>query len=244
MTPNGAALRLYLLGLFEAQMNTEPGMPPVGLPLRGDGGRIGWTDLLATDAEAQERGAVAVGVTDKKVRQLHSALKRLAAPTVRLVHLPYLGRTTGKYELFQLLDEGGARGEGQNSPYVVPPAREQTVTLPADFFLNGWIHVLDDSEIVFLLMLAHERGQADALVKVNGFERLMHFGIGPDTYAKHRVLQRFGLVHTERDPERDERGRVRHPGDRLLLGSHQFRLLDEGFERSAIEVVREALCAG
>ena len=85
MSPNGIALRLYLLGLYELQ--------------------------------------------------------------------PSLAAT--KYEGFQFLDEGSTRAHADPSPYVVPQRSDPGVfSLPAALFTRGWIHVLEDSELTFLMMLA------------------------------------------------------------------------------------------
>jgi hypothetical protein len=241
LTPNGAALRLYLLGLFEAQANSAPGMPPLELPLVGSHFKVGWTDLLASSAQAEGRGNVSISVTDKKIRQLHSALTRLAAKTVKLVYLPNAERRVGKYEQFQLLDEGGVQDEGENSAYVVPAPRATIVSLPSNLFLNGWIHTLEDTEIAFLMMIFHQRREKGGLVKISSYDRVGHFGIGPDAYATHRLLQRFGLIDAYRHPDRDEMGRVGNPNNPHSLVLHQFRLLDDGFDEPATKVITEAL---
>ncbi len=42
---------------------------------------------------------------------------------------------------------------GYNQLYTVPAAESKALYLPGGLFLNGWIHVLEDSELAFLLML-------------------------------------------------------------------------------------------
>lgn len=84
------------------------------------------------------------------------------------------------------------------------PAEERTPSLPAGLFHNGWIHLLEDTEINFLLMLAwlHFRFGAQPVFVASDI-RLRQFGLGKDAYEAHRMLNRFGLVDVEEDPNRD-----------------------------------------
>ena len=93
------------------------------------------------------------------------------------------------------MHEGGApKGGGDNQPYTVP-AESKTMYLPGGLFLNDWIHVLEDSELAFVLMLACLRSRADkAPVFATSEVRLLQFGLGRDAYESHRILSRFGLV--------------------------------------------------
>jgi hypothetical protein len=114
-----------------------------------------------------------------------------------LVRLPNLQRpATGGYEGFLLLQEGGAPvGGGDNQLYTVPASESRTMYLPGGLFLNGWIHVLEDSELAFLLMLACLRSRTDTgPVFATSEVRLLRFGLGRDAYESHRLLSRLGLV--------------------------------------------------
>ncbi|SCE91462.1 hypothetical protein GA0070607_3156 [Micromonospora coriariae] len=82
-----------------------------------------------------------------------------------------------------------------NTRYTVPGERSgYLLRLPAGLFLNGWIHVLEDSELSLLLMIAtlHGRYGHDRQVYLDGETRLLQFGIGRDTYQAHHLLERFG----------------------------------------------------
>jgi hypothetical protein len=147
-SPRGIALKAYLTALFVAQTRLPGERPGNTLPL-GERDTVSWIDLFATPAE---RGGVHTfsSVRDKKIRQLQDALRRMSEPDVQLVALPNANKATGKYEGFVLLDEGGApHGDGTNDRYTVPTERGQMLLrLPAGLFRNGWIHVLEDSELV------------------------------------------------------------------------------------------------
>ncbi|WP_173097772.1 hypothetical protein [Actinomadura verrucosospora] len=158
------------------------------------------------------------------------------------MYLPQEEQRSGRYDLPQLLDEEGPRSDGTVKDYVVPEERDEVVRLPDGLFVNGWIHVLEDTELAFLLMIAHEmQMRGEPSVSISSHVRLYHFGIGPHAHGKHLLLQRFGLLHTDVDSSRDEKGRVPHPNDPLLLGLHRFRLLTDGFSRPAVDVVIDAL---
>jgi hypothetical protein len=134
-------------------------------------------------------------------------------------------------------------GGRDNQRYTVPRAESTTMYLPGGLFLNGWIHVLEDSELAFLLMLACLRSRSDAKpVFATSEVRLLRFGLGRDAYESHRVLSRLGLVRVHPGP---------HPGRRYgkagrYLRSdppkpHRFELLNEGFEEPALPTARQAL---
>ncbi|MFQ3559562.1 hypothetical protein QZN11_22555 [Streptomyces gramineus] len=209
---------------------------------------VSWVDLFATPAVRGGGEKTYASIRDKKARQLQHALGRLSGDGVQLVHLPNRSKPVGKYEGFLLLHERGAPfGGGDNEDrYTVPTptSEDRLLRLPEGLFLNGWIHLLEDSELAFLLMLAmlHARSGDQQNVFVKSDVRLLHFGLGKDAYEAHRMLSRFGLVHVEEDPNRHfEGGRVSgfNEGHRPQL--HRFRLVREGFEQTAITTVRAAI---
>lgn len=244
VSPRGIALRLYLTALFIAQSRLPGAMPGNKLPLADTDAPVSWTDLIATTAE-RHSGRVYSGQREKKLRQVHDALRRLSSPGLQLVRLPNFQRTpTGKYEGFLLMHEGGAPiGGDDNQPYTVPAAGSGTMYLPGGLFLNGWIHVLEDSELAFLLMLACLRSRFDKTpVFATSEARLLQFGLGRDAYESHRVLSHLGIVRVQAGP---------HPGRRLgkagrYLKSdppklHRFELLNDGFEEPAIPTTRQVM---
>jgi hypothetical protein len=244
VTPRGIPLKFYLIALFEAQTR-RPGETPDNTrrlhPRKS--GEIGWTSLIASPAVPGDAGATAATVSDKKQRQVQEALRRLASNSVQLVHLPNRRKPVGTYDGFQLLNEQGFRpDEDANPRYVVPHLDEQVLHLPQGLFTNGWIHALEDSEITFLLMLACMRALVGGdEIRIAGWIRIRHFGLGRDAYQSQHLLERFGLVEIEVDPNRREDGKVRNYGRGNPSFLNRFNLLDDGFERPASTTVISAL---
>jgi hypothetical protein len=232
MSPRGAALRVFLAALFEAQVRTRPGNR---LPLAaGGGGVISWIDLLASDAKSSGAGKYHMSASAKKIRQMESALDRLAAE--ELIELTGEGEPgTGKYEKFRLMHEGGRRATGPNVSYQVPaPQRERVFPVPVTLFTNGWIHVLEDTELAFILMMASGHqimgGQAFRIVAA---DRLLRFGIGRDAYGAHMMLSQLGLVTVTQDPGRHLDGKVKDFGSGGQALPHTLGFVPAGFERDA-----------
>lgn len=243
VSPRGLALRLYLTALFVAQSRPLGTLPGNRLPLANADAPVSWIDLVATTSE-RHSGRVYSGQREKKLRQVHDALRRLSGSDVQLAGLPNFRRPAGRYEGFLLMHEGGApAGGGDNQLYTVPSAQARTMYLPGELFVNGWIHVLEDSELAFLLMLACLRSRRDKMpVFATSEVRLLQFGLGRDAYGSHRVLSHLGLVRVQPGP---------HPGRRLGKGGrylksdppklHRFELLNDGFDEPAIPTTREAM---
>lgn len=268
VSPRGIALRLYLTALFLGQTRPAGDRPGNDIPLDDDD-ETSWVDLIATPAERSKAGGLTYsGIRIKKLRQLQDALRRLASADVQLVELPqFKKRPTvrkwpngkkkpiGKYESFLLLNERGAPEDGTtNERYRVPTEDVRTVLqLPAGLFLNGWIHVLEDSELTFLLMLACLRARYgdNKPLFLAGETRLLQFGLSRDAYESHRLLERLGLVDVTEDENRHfgesrVRGFKRTDDESADAANaipkvHRFQLLDDGFDQQAIPAMRSAI---
>jgi hypothetical protein len=167
-----------------------------------------------------------------------------ATVPVQLVELPnFQSKATGKYERFLLMHEGGAPyGGGDNAPYTVPAKQGQMMLhLPRGLLLNGWIHVLEDSELAFLL--THMRAHfGDKPVFIASEIRLLQFGLSRDAYQAHHMLNRLGLIDVEEDSNRHlEGGRVRGFSKDNPPKLHRFQLIEDGFDRLAVPTMREAI---
>ena len=156
MSPRGRSLSFLLIALFEAQMRLAPGQAATynELPLKAENDRAGWTDYIATDAQDATEGRIFVDVPTKKARQLQSSLIRLH--NENLMSVPSAKGRHRRYEDFVLKRED-ARPTGDNSVYRVPEHDQDFFTVPTSLFTNGWIHVLEDSELVLLLIAARFR---------------------------------------------------------------------------------------
>ncbi|MEU8193324.1 hypothetical protein AB0C10_06025 [Microbispora amethystogenes] len=231
-------------------MHTRLGGHPVNsMPLVADAESDSWINLVASSAQTQSRGRVYIIDRNKRLRSLQNALRVLSGEGVQLVSLPGFDKAKNKYENFELLDEGGVRRGGPDL-YKVPRSSDRYFALPATFFRNGWIHVLDDSEIIFLMMLAFLHAdsrrdghgfESDNYVSVSTPERLLHFGMSRDAYEAHWTLRKFGLIDMRPGRGRLPDGRVRKFDPYHNAPPHRFRLLLEGFDRSAVGAVQSAL---
>ena len=162
-----------------------------------------------------------------------------------LLRLPNFQRTgAGKYEGFVLMREGGApSGGGENQLYTVPAADASTMYLPAGLFLNGWIHLLEDSELAFLLMLSCLRSRFGKMpVFATSEVRLLQFGLGRDAYEAQHLLSLLWIVRIHADPHQGRRlgktGRYLRSDPPKL---HRFELVNETFGEPAIPIMREVM---
>jgi len=235
ITPRGAALRVYLTALLEAQTRVSPGQRPGNTrPLASrPGGVISWIDLLASEAEPYGEGKHHMSVSAKETRQMVSAIGRLAKE--ELVELTGTGKPGAKkYEGFILMNEGGRRPHGSAMRYhvpVVPP--EQAFPVPVNLFTNGWVHILEDSELAFILMMAaFHQAMGGQPFMITAEDRLQRFGMKHDGYEAHMMLSRLGLVTVTPDDRRRPDGTVEDFKEGAAL-PHVLRFNPAGFDRDA-----------
>ena len=233
ISPRGAALRVYLTALLEAQARTRPGQRPGNTrPLATrPGGVISWIDLLGSEAESYGQGRHRMSVSAKKTRQMQNAIDRLAKE--ELVELTRTGEPgTRKYEGFVLMHEGGRRPHGPNMPYhvpVVPP--EQAFPVPVTLWANGWLHVLEDSELAFILMMAAYHHSMGGQFTIDADTRLLRFGMTHDGYEAHMMLSQLGLVTVTPDDRRRPDGTVEDFNSEGAALPHVLGFIPAGFDR-------------
>ncbi|MBF6278084.1 hypothetical protein [Nocardia nova] len=234
ITPNGIGLRLMLIALLEAQSRTAPGARAdrTPIPLRSPGsGQIGWTTLLSTSAQASGEGKHRMSIVDKQVRQLQTNLAKLEREGLIEPADPKR-RGRGRYEGFFLLREDILFGETGDA-YRVPDGAEPYFEIPVTLFTNGWVHVLEDSELALLLMtirMHHLHG--DEPQKLAASVRLLNYGLSRDATESHLMLARLGLIEVTEDLERADDGKVR---DYKNTGAqpHEFLFLPAGLDHDA-----------
>src|SRR4029450_3424007 len=158
-----------------------------------------------------------------------SALQRLSdAQLVALTRRKKGGSDATVYENFRLLDERGGRAVGEPLDYHVPKTRELTFELPAAFFNHGWVHVLEDSEISLLMMVACGLGRnLGEDVALPGEVRLLHYAISRDAFDSHFLLTRLGLLSVQEIGRHDDGRAEDYQQSGALL--HRLRLIPEGF---------------
>lgn len=235
----GMALGLELLAIATAQIGARPGQraQPPGLPIMVQG--LSWTDLVASSATYAGKGRNSATEQTKKARSLVTAIDTLQdAGLVKVA-----GRTTvGGVPAFTLLNEA-VRLDRDPRLYTVPGKNDWYFTLPAGLVTQGWIHVLNDSEIALLLMLHCGRGSLDAgagdvkagEIAIPADERLRRYGIHRDPFTSaHRALERFGLIEVR------EIGR--HTDGRTPLPQlHRMRVIREGLGQNAVTTMVDVL---
>lgn len=240
VSSRGSALRFHLIAIAEAQLRLKAGKSPDNSrPIRPSRDIAGWTDLMGSWVE-RHTGRVHVKAQDKQVRQIRSALDALERR--RLVLLPNRDRGARKHEGFLLLDEEAGRLPDESPlPYLMPSASESGVFgLPMSFMTNGWLHLLEDSEISVLLMVACGAGSIDAqAVAIPSDVRVNNYGIARDRFESHRWLSAFGLIDVAPVDRHSDGKALNYSEDGASL--HRLSLRHEGFRLDALEVVLKAL---
>lgn len=232
----GATLRLLLAGLAIAQMRCVPGQrAKLDLPVPGNRNEDSWSDLIATKASESRTTTGYYVPKDKRARSVNKSLATLKDAGLMSV------TKHGSRHLVSLLDESGRSTVAEPEPYSVPQ-REGTVALPGEFITEGWVHVLEDSEINMLLMIACGWGgfRDDDGTAFPGVLRLQNYGISRDNYTRAlKMLDHFGLVSVVERGRRDD-GRAYEEEGQML---HRLALQPDGFKVDALPKVIEALQA-
>ncbi len=152
----------------------------------------------------------------------------------------------GRYDRVQFLDESGHRTRSPfTRHYRIPSSTapyDSTVTLPKEFFLQGWVHVLSTAEIATYLMILdlqarHPQAGSGGVYKV-AHQRVDWFGVRRDVYATHRQLAGYGLIRRHDDPHRRPDGRIiRRASRRAVFEPYHFSTIDGGFDQPALATV-------
>ncbi|WP_328354136.1 hypothetical protein OG976_22965 [Mycobacterium sp. NBC_00419] len=233
-----------LISLFEAQMRLGPGQvaTPNLLALKSDDNNApAWSDYIATDAQPSLEGRVFVSVPTKKARQIQSGLLRLHAQN--LIHLPPAKGHKRNYEDFMLMRED-ARLIGDNSEYRVPEHEAEYFTVPTTLFTNGWIQVLEDSELALLLIAARMRCKhGDTPVPLPAGPRKLNYGLSRDSYeASHRMLDYLDILDVISDWRRSGDGKVDGFNDHGAK-PHELRFHPETLSKPAHQSIVETITA-
>lgn len=242
LSPNGQALRLYLLAVFVAHCLRPAGAAlPADRPLRRGPGSTdpSWVDLFAATLVQQRPGVRTkerTGPATKIEKQLQNALRRLLE-----LQLVELGpeRSAARFDAFALLAETGRGSLATPDYYTVPSQLSGTFGIPVSFWLSGWLWALTNSEITAYLMFrwlaaSFPSEHQTAGVYIYGEDREAHFGLGRDAYESHILLDAFGLLDQQVSAERDENNRIigYKAGERYE--ALRFKLTDDGLAEDAV----------
>jgi hypothetical protein len=185
-----------------------------------------------------DAGRVFKTVRSKKVRQIQSGLIRLASEN--LIHLPHNGDQRD-YDDFTLLRED-APAMGDNDPYKVPDVEDEYFTVPLSLFTNGWIHVLEDSELVLLLITARMRARyEDTPQPMSSGPRKLNYGLTKDSYeSAHRILDYLDILDVVSDFNRSQDGKVDGIRERGAQ-PHRLRFRPESLDLPAHPTIIDTL---
>ncbi|WP_328419183.1 hypothetical protein [Streptomyces sp. NBC_00443] len=286
--PRGIALRFYLLAAFEAQCRLDTGEPWQNvLPLKGAGS---WSTLVAIDGAydtvlgtydttleqmpAELRGSTQAEDRWRKrklealrLQQVKGALRTLEelGQEDALVNMPRGARGQRLYENFSLMEEGGRGDRKIPDFYTVPDPQgsaAQTIALPKDFFLKGWIQLLNPSEVATWLILRMLSQWASKKHHTSGVflttrSRMRWFGLRDDAWEDgcQRLLD-FGLIrHAEPfDPGDLLEGAGTDPVMKMLFSQpvhvrqpyepHFWQMVDGGLAKDAAQKLDQELPFG
>lgn len=237
-------MRFYLLAVFEAQCRKGPGATAGGTRVLSHGqGNVSWVDMVAVDAEGHRRTKEYRTALDNRIRQMKGALTTLEQIGMVEVH-----RVAGtkQYARFELMRENGRGDLATPNTYTVPKANEATLHIPIEFWLNGWIHVLQPSEIATWLMFRHLAQKyyshhARDGVYVYGDDRKAKYGIKRDAYEAHAMLSSLGLLERlDGLTVNDDLTITIHP-ERDKYEPHHFQITDDGLKALAVPKILEVL---
>lgn len=195
------------------------------------GGDRSWGHLIG-DPEAGERLR----------RHVVDALKRLR--DLRLIQLRSPATAQPNWRGWDLLDE-----DGSGRRYTVP---EDGLDIPIEFWTQGWLHVLEPTEVAVYLMLADLRRQLPGHHERRGVgappsRRRAEYGISDETYSAYNELVEFGLITKEPSVHDKRAGRIPKEvaqqvrDGRVQLDVERFRIVDDGLRTPAVDKVMDVL---
>lgn len=242
ITSRGSSLRFLLIALFVAQCETRPGNRPRNeRPLVGSGSTVGWKDLFAPSAKPRGGGGNSyLNAADLNSRQVTRNLERIR--DLGLVDFPNGSASRNKPEGFLLMHEGGLRAGGGNEAYTVPKLSEDIFSLPEEFFTNGWVYTLEETEIA-LVLIAASRFDKDnpAGFRLTADERINEYGLVPNTYDRHLALQALELLDVQHGRGRYANGQIVDYDEKARKIPNLLQFRPEGLQRDSIDVRKKWL---
>lgn len=252
----GVLLRLELTLLFLAQCRPAgQRTPKVTYPVisRGDS-QLGLIDFLATGTNRRPGTKFRRMPSTMRAAQVHRALDSMAGKGLQLLEIAKTASARPDYDQGVLLHtEVGPTPIGDQKPYVVPrlmsPGRTPTVSIPIEFFTNGWLHVLTDSEIANWLMWRDvgemrtaDWSSADDLM-IWAEERLGWYDLSRDVWDTHQMLSRLGLMSTTFADDRRSDGTLTDYSSGRRGEPHTFGVDDQELAKQALPAALAAVAA-
>lgn len=241
----GIALRLELTLLFLAQtMAKHPHRVP--LPVESDPentASIGLVDLFATGTRIAERSKLRRSRQTMRAMQVQNGLNLLAKTGLELVTLSE-GPGRAGYEKIVLNYESGRPELKDVSRYTVPSPSSKSVSIPIEFFTNGWIQVLTDSEIAnwlawrdFADMRDPAKVASDPMI-MGGGARMATYDLTRDAWDTHLMLGRVGLLNADAG---EAKSIMTSAGQRVRREPHSFTMDDTPLREHALKAITDAV---
>lgn len=240
----GLSLRLELTLLFLNQCHRRSWarVPLPLLPDTEDPDSLGLISLFSTGNQPRPGSKYKRGVTKMRTTQVMGALDTLEAlGLVEMTKTPE-GRNDHSSHIWLNTEFGPLGADPQR--YKAPPASTPVVSIPIEFFTNGWIQVMTDSEIANWLMWRDVGEMRTAAVTtadelfIDADLRLGTYDLTRDTWDTHLMLDRIGLMsarqgdlHVGKTPNGS--GYRREP--------HRFDVDDAPLKKLALPAVKAAV---
>ncbi|ORW03343.1 MULTISPECIES: hypothetical protein [Mycobacterium] len=239
----GIALQLCITLIFLAQTQPRKTLGKGALlKIKIDGSDtdpIGLVDLLAVPGShnPSEESTYNSNSRENRKRQIRSGFIQL--DRLGLAELPTGGRKGApRFNTVHLNEDARPTAAGAKR-YTPPRSTARVVTIPPEFFLNGWVHALSKSEIAMWLMLRDLSQRPDASLPpdklhIRGRNRLLQYDLSRAVWDTHARLEEFGLIVVHKDPNRRPNGTT-IDGDRAQ--PHFFELRDAGLRQNGLSTV-------
>ena len=236
----GYGLRVALLALLVAQTKKGSAAHHLDLPLiAASSDEVAWTDLVVAPVVAG-KGSASRGAREKRARSARAALTRIARSDVSLAELPHAHEPKGGYDEVHLFEDTGPRSAGLPVRYRIPHPGKDVLEVPVDFFLKGWIYVVEDTEIATYLMYRRLCAEVSP-AHISSDRRQERFGIKQSAWETYWLLEGSGLLLVEHDENRRPDGTFVEQSDGVTPRRHRFTLRDEGLSNDGLLAVWSAV---
>lgn len=238
----GLRLELTLLFLLQCHHRSTQRIPLPLLPDLEDPASLGLISLFATGNRPRKGSKYKRGVTKMRTAQVTGALDTLQE--LRLAELHKTPEDQNDYSQVWLNVEFGPLSV-DHQRYRPPTATTPVVSIPIEFFTQGWIQVLTDSEIANWLMWRDvglmrtpAATTADDLF-IDADLRLGTYDLTRDTWDTHLMLGQLGLVNARQGDL--HLGQTSDGEDNYRREPHVFDLDDAPLKRPALPAVKTAV---
>ncbi|MFI6153320.1 hypothetical protein ACIBCA_11550 [Kitasatospora sp. NPDC051170] len=228
--PRGLNLQLYLIALFEAQCRKRTGVAgPSPLPIySAEPEEASWVRVTASQARENMEARRQITELGNRIRQVKSGFQRLASEgLVRIIK-----SSRGTISIMPLHESGIT--DSKVNDYVIPSGDSmRLIFLPVEFFTDGWIFILTQSEIRMYLVLLHmarrfRKNHRETGVYCAGSIRDYEYCLSRDVYETHLLLEGFGLIERMSSGDRHFDGKLIQFHRRLERGevmpAHRFKV--------------------